>query len=49
MKTKAEIFFFGIMFLSHFFMIFTLIKQTQDKSYKAGLNQAAVIMTKNVR
>lgn len=48
-KKKAELFFFGMLFLAHFAMLFSVIKQMQAPVFKAGLNQSSEILVKHVR
>ena len=49
MKQKAEMFFFGVVFLSCFAMVFSLVKQTQNPAFKKGLNDWAKVSTQNMR
>jgi len=49
MRFKADLFFFGVIFLINFFMVFSVIKKMQHPVFKQGLKQSAGVMVKTVR
>lgn len=49
LKQRADIFFFLVLFVCHFAMVFTVLKQMNNPVFKAGLKQSSEIMAKNVR
>lgn len=48
-KVKADLFFFGVVFALHFFLVFNVIKQMRNPAFSRGLQQSSEIITRNVR